>query len=181
MKWKVVASEYLHKEPWLTIRKDVCELPNGKKVPEFYVNEYPDWVNVFCVTKDNQILLVEQYRHGIGEVGTEIPGGVIEKSETPEEGARREVLEETGFEFEQFEYLGKVSANPSTTNNLTHMFLATGGKKVAEQKLDETEDLNVLLVSLNDVKNLVKENKITQSLHVNTIFYAFARLGELSY
>ncbi len=181
MEWKVIESEYLHKEPWLTIRKDKCELPNGKPVPAFYVNEYPDWVNVFGVTKKGKVLMVKQYRHGINEVGIELPGGVAEEGETPETAARREVKEETGYEFETFDSLGKVCANPSTTNNFTHMFLATGGVKVAEQELDETEDVEVVECTIDEVKNLVKENKIMQSLHVNTIMYALNKLNELKY
>ncbi len=181
MKWKVLASEYLHQEPWLTIRKDQCELPNGKLVPAFYVNEYADWVNVFGMTKDDRVVMVKQYRHGIEEVGMELPGGVSEHGEDPETAARREVLEETGFEFETYEYLGKTSANPSTTNNFTHMFLATGGEKKCEQSLDETEDLEVVILSVEEVKALVRENKIMQSLHVNTIFYALDKISQLSY
>jgi len=65
MKWKVLASEYLHQEPWLTIRQDKCELPDGQVVPPFYVQEYPDRVNAFALTKDNQVVMVKQYRHGI--------------------------------------------------------------------------------------------------------------------
>ena len=181
MKWKVLESQYLHKEPWLTIRKDRCELPNGKAVPAFYVNEYPDWVNVFGLTERGEVILVKQYRHGINEVGTELPGGVAEEGETPETAARREMVEETGYEFNHFEYLGKVCANPSTTNNFTHMFFATGGKKTSDQKLDETEDVEVIFASVDEVIQLVKENKITQSLHVNTIMYALNKLGKLTY
>jgi 8-oxo-dGTP pyrophosphatase MutT (NUDIX family) len=181
MEWKVSESEYLHKEPWLTVRKDKCELPNGTVVPGFFVIEYPDWVNAFALTDHGQVIMVKQYRHGFGEVGIELPGGVTEKGETPEEAVRREMKEETGYEFETCEYLGKISANPSTTNNLTHMFLATGGKKTAEQKLDEMEDLELEFMSIAEVKDLVKQNKIIQSLHVNCIMYALEKLGELKY
>jgi 8-oxo-dGTP pyrophosphatase MutT (NUDIX family) len=181
MKWKILESEYLHKEPWLTIRKDKCALPNGKLVPAFYVNEYPDWVNVFGLTEEGQVIMVKQYRHGINDVGIEAPGGVAEDGEDPETAVRREVLEETGYEFKHFEHLGKICANPSTTNNFTHMFLATGGIKVADQNLDESEDIEVVLLSIDEVKNLVKENKIMQSLHVNTIMYALNKLGKLEY
>jgi ADP-ribose pyrophosphatase len=179
MKWKVLESTYLHKEPWLTIRKDKCELPNGNIVPAFYVNEYPDWVNAFALTKEGKVIMVRQYRHGIGTIETELPGGVIEEGESPEEGGKREVLEETGYAFETFEYLGKICANPSTTNNFMHMFLATGGKKIAEQELDHSEEVDVELMTIDEVKQLVKENKIMQSLHVNCIVYALMRLGEL--
>jgi ADP-ribose pyrophosphatase len=181
MKWKVLASEYLHKQPWLTIRKDKCELPNGNIVPAFYVNEYPDWVNVLCITEEGKAVMVKQYRHGINSIEIELPGGVAEQGESPEEAVKRETLEETGYEFNNIKYLGKICANPSTTNNFTHMFVATGGKKVADQKLDDTEEVEVVLMSMNEVKELVKENKMAQSLHVNCILYALIELGEIEF
>jgi 8-oxo-dGTP pyrophosphatase MutT (NUDIX family) len=179
MKWKVLESTYLHREPWLTIRKDKCELPNGKIVPTFYVNEYDEWANAFALTKEGKVVMVRQYRHGIQSVETELPGGVVEEGEDVQEGMERELLEETGYRFETIEYLGKISANPSTTNNFMHMFLATGGEKIAEQHLDDTEDVDVLLMSIDEVKQLVRENKMMQSLHVNCIMYALLKLGEI--
>jgi ADP-ribose pyrophosphatase len=179
MKWKVLESEYLHKQPWLTIRKDKCQLPNGKIVPAFYVNEYPEWVNVLCITEDGKVVMVKQYRHGISSVEIELPGGVAEKDESPEDAVKRETLEETGYEFSNIKSLGRICANPSTTNNFTHMFLATGGKKVADQKLDDTEEVEVVLMSIEEVKKLVKENKMAQSLHVNCIIYGLLELGEI--
>jgi 8-oxo-dGTP pyrophosphatase MutT (NUDIX family) len=181
MKWKVLESQYLHQDPWLTIRKDKCELPNGNIVPEFYINEYPDWVNAFALTKEGDVIMVKQYRHGIGEVSIELPGGVAEKGESPGEAMRRELLEETGYKFDKIEYLAKVSANPSTTNNFTHLFLATGGQKVTDQKLDENEELQVEIHSVEAVKQMVKENKIMQSLHLNAIMYSLLKLEQLPF
>jgi 8-oxo-dGTP pyrophosphatase MutT (NUDIX family) len=181
MKWKVLESEYLFNEPWLTVRKDKCELPNGKIMPAFYVNEYPTWVSAFALTKDNKVVMIKQYRHGIAEITTEVPGGVVDKGEEPEAAIRRELMEETGYEFGSFEFLGKVCANPSTGNNYLHMFLARDGEKVGEQKLDETEDVEVVVYTIDEVKQLLKENKIVQSLHVSCIFYALNRLGEMEY
>ncbi|HVG17234.1 MAG TPA: NUDIX hydrolase [Chitinophagaceae bacterium] len=181
MKWTVLESTYLHKEPWLTIRKDKCQLPNGNIVPSFYVNEYADWVNAFCLTKEGKVVMVRQYRHGIGTIETELAGGVIEDGENPQEGAAREVLEETGYKFETWRYLGKICANPSTTNNFAHFFLATGGEKVAEPDLDNSEEIEVLLMTMEEVKAWVKENRIMQSLHVNCILYALLQLGEIKF
>lgn len=179
MVWKVLESEYLHKEQWLTLRKEKCELPNGKVIQGYYVLEYPDWVNVLALTEDNKVILVKQYRHALGQVGIEVPGGVIDEGETPEEACRRELLEETGYVFDQYHYLGKICANPATTTNFTHMYLATGGKKVAEQQLDDTEEVEVLFHSINEVKELLLQNSITQSLHVNCIMYGMIKLGEM--
>ena len=181
MEWKVLESEYLFKVPWLTVRRDKCLTPGGKVIPSFYINEYPDWVNAFALTKDGRVVMVKQYRHGIGEVGIELPGGVADEGETPEEAARRELLEETGYQFDSFTYLGKISANPSTTNNYMHMFLATGGEKVVEQSLDETEELEAVFYTMDEIKQLLRENKIVQALHVSCIFYALNKIGEMQY
>jgi ADP-ribose pyrophosphatase len=181
MEWKVLASEYLFNEPWLTVRKDRCQLPNGHIIPSFYVIEYPEWVNVFALTEGGQVVIVEQYRHGIRETSMELPGGVVDEGESAEEAARRELLEETGYEFTSYEYLGKICANPSTTNNFMHMYLAKGGRKVAEQTLDHSEEIDVHLMTIEEVKQLLKENRIRQSLHTNCMFYALHKLGALNY
>mgnify|MGYP002779736393 CR=1 FL=1 len=165
----------------MTVRKDRCEMPNGHIIPTFYVNEYPDWVNVFGLTKEGKVLMVKQYRHGIEEICIELPGGVAEEGESPEEAVRRETAEETGYRFNEFIYLGKICANPSTTNNWMHMFLATGGEKTGEQELDDSEELEVKLLSVEEVLLLLQQNKIAQSLHANCVMYALMHLGRLSF
>ena len=179
MEWKVLSSEYLFQKPWLTVRKDHCILPDGTEMPNYYVNEYPEWVNVFALTEEGNVLMVKQYRHGIGQISIELPGGVAEKGENMELACKRELLEETGYEFQDWEFLGKISANPSTTNNFTHFYLARNGKKVAGQKLDVGEDLEVLELPVAEVKEMVLKNQIVQSLHTNAIFYALIRLSAL--
>src|SRR5215210_6359600 len=124
MKWKVLESQYLHKQPWFTVRKEKCELPNGKIMQAYYTLEYPAWVNAFALTEDDQVLMVKQYRHGLGIISTELPGGVVDAGETPEIAIARELREETGYEFTSLDYLGKISANPATSNNYTHMYIA---------------------------------------------------------
>jgi len=181
MEWKILESEYLFNEPWLTIRKEKCELPNGKIMPAYYTLEYPSWVSALALTKDNKVVMVKQYRHGLGVISTELPGGVVDKGETPEVAIARELKEETGYVFESYELIGKICANPATTNNYMHMFIARGGEKVAEQSLDETEDVETVIYTIDEVKQLVKENKIVQALHTTTIFYALEKLGGVKY
>lgn len=180
MDWKLLGSEYLFKEPWLTVRKDICETPLGKHVDAYYVLEYPDWVNAMALTEDGQVLLIRQYRHAIGRVLVEIPGGVMDKEdESPEIAIRRELLEETGYAFNEMYSLGEVSANPSTTTNLVHMFLATGGKKVQAQQLDDNEEIEVLAVSIEELEAMLKRREFLQALHVSCLYYGLEKLKEL--
>ncbi len=180
MNWKILSSEYLFKDLWFTVRKDRCKTPQGKIVEPYYVYEFPTWVTAVAITEDGKIILERQYRHALGETCIEIPGGCVDDTDNNlEEAIKRELLEETGYSFSSFEYLGKISANPSTNNNLMHMFLAKGGKKTASQELDHNEEIEIDLVSVEELKQLIKENKIVQAMHVTCILYALERMGEI--
>lgn len=182
LNWKTISSEYLFRDLWFTVRKDICEAPSGKIINPYYIYEFPEWATAFALTEDNKVILVKQYRHAIGEVIIELPGGVVDDADKDfQTGVARELLEETGYTFSSFESLGKISANPSTNSNWMHMFLAKGGKKVAEQKLDHNEEIIVELFSMDEVKQLLRDNKIVQAMHVTAILYALEKIGELSY
>ncbi len=178
--WKILSSHYEYKSaPWAMLRADKCQMPDGTIVPNYFVLEYPNWVNAVAITEDNKILIVKQYRHAAGIVSTEIPGGVMDANEQPIDTVKRELLEETGYQFDDIELLATVHPNPATANNVTYLHLARGGRKVAGQSLDEHEELIVEELTIAEVKQLVLENKITQSLHLTNLFYALVKLGEL--
>ena len=177
-----LSSEYLFSDLWFKVRKDKCQTTDGRIIDPYYVYEFPEWVTAVPVTEDGKIIMVRQYRHALGQTCIEIPGGCVDDTDKNfEEAIARELLEETGYSFSLYEYLGKTSANPSTNNNLMHMFLAKGGKKVAEQTLDHNEEIEVMLYTVDEVKQLLKEKKIIQSMHVTCIMYALEKMGELSY
>jgi ADP-ribose pyrophosphatase len=177
--WKKLSSTYIHKGPWATLRSDRCEMPNGHIVEDYYVLEYSNWVNAVAITEDNKVLMVNQYRHAAEIVSLEIPGGVIDNGETPEQALRRELLEETGYQFDDFELLCIIYANPSTADNHTYCYLARGGKKIQEQHLDDQEEIVVETFTVPEVKKLLADNKIAQALHCTGLFYALMKLGEL--
>lgn len=182
MKWKTLSSEYLFKDLWFTVRKDRCETPDGKVIDPYYVYEFPTWVTALALTEENKVILVKQYRHAIDDVSIEIPGGCVDDTDKSfEEAIERELLEETGYSFKHLDYLGKISPNPSTNTNWMHMFLATGGKKTHDQKLDHNENIEVELCSIEELKRLLKTHKIIQAMHVTCIMYALGKLGEMKY
>jgi ADP-ribose pyrophosphatase len=182
MNWTILSSEYLFSDLWFKVRKDVCKTPLGKIVDPYYVYEFPEWVTAVPVSDDGRIIMVRQYRHAIGETCIEFPGGCVDDIDASlEDAVKRELLEETGYSFTAYKSLGKISANPSTNNNLMHMYLATGGKKIAKQSLDPNEEIEIELLTIDEVKQLVRENKILQSMHVTCFLYAMDALGELKY
>lgn len=177
MNWKTLKSEYLFKDLWFTVRKDTCQRPDGKIIDPYYVYEFPEWVAAVAITKEGKIVMERQYRHALGMTMFEIPGGCVDPDDQDLEAAiKRELKEETGYVFEQYQYLGKISANPSTNNNWLHMFLATGGERKADQALDENEDIEIHLLSIEEVKQLLEDNQIVQSMHATALFYALEKL-----
>ena len=182
LNWKILSSEYLFSDLWFKVRKDKCETPEGKIIDPYYVYEFPTWVTAVPVTDDGKIIMVKQYRHALGETCIEIPGGCVDDTDKDlEEAIARELKEETGYTFSSFEYLGTTSANPSTNNNLMHMFLAKGGKLTNKQELDSNEEIEVELFSVDEVKQLLRDKKIVQSMHVTCIMYALEKMHELKY
>lgn len=179
LKWQKLSSTYLLREKWVTLRVDTCKLPDGIVKDDYYVLEYEDWANAVALTEDNKIILVRQYRHAGDIISLEVPGGVIEAGENPETGVRRELLEETGYTFNSCELITTLYPNPATATNRTFTYLLKGGVKTHEQDLDEHEDLNVELYTIDEVKQLLLDNKIDQSLHAAALFYGLIKLNAL--
>ena len=168
--WKILDSKYLYKSNGVALRIDQCEIPNGN-VFEPYVIETGTWVNIIALTKNREVILEKQYRHGIGKVLLEIPAGIMDEDESPLQAAQRELLEETGYTSEHFIEVGKVYPNPATHNNLTHSFLALDVEKVGQQDLDETEEIEVSLIPFDELVSIAKEGGLPQALHVSALFF----------
>ena len=176
MDWKKLSSKYLSNHIYFTAREDRCERPDGVIVDPYFVVELPPSACAMAVTEDNEVILVRQYRHAIGETILEIPGGFIDSGEDKDKAIARELLEETGYSFTSYDYVGKTTANPGLLDNYTYLYLARGGKKTASQKLDHNEDIELVLVPLEEFRRMLLDNEIVQSLHMACAFYAFQKM-----
>src|SRR5450432_319444 len=177
LRWKRRSSEYLNRDTWGTVRRDVCETKEGKIIDPYYVYEFPTWVTAVAFTEDGKIIMERQYRYALDITCYEIPGGCVDDTDQSlEDAISRELLEETGFRFNQYQYLGKTSSNPSTNNNWMHMYLATGGRYERAQQLDHNEEIEIYFFTIDEVKKLLEENKIIQSMHVTALYYALSKM-----
>lgn len=178
-KWEIISSEYLIRRPWLTARRDHVRLPTGVENPEFYILEYPDWVNVIAITRKGEFVMIRQYRHGLGETRYELCAGVSEEGEDPIDSAQRELLEETGYGGGEWQLWMTISANPSTTTNLTYCYLATNVELMSRQQLEETEDITVHLLTEKEVKALLVNDEIRQALMAAPLWKYFANVNKV--
>lgn len=163
-KWKLLNSEYIFREPWLTVRRDSYQLPHGAIIPDYYILEYPNWVNTIAITKDNKYIMVRQYRPALPYSGYELCAGVVDDEDLSFlEAAQRELLEETGYGGGNWSKLMEVSPNPGTHTNMVHCFVATDVELIDVPHLDKTEYLTVHLLSQEELITILKEDGIKQA------------------
>ena len=167
--WERIESKVIADCRVFKVREDLSQ--NGDKRAKFYVIENCDWVNVVPVTKDFDIVLIEQYRHGIEEITLEIPGGMIDGDESPESAARRELLEETGFSAKEFAFLGKSRPNPAINNNWIYHFAALDAEKTMEVEFDEHESVVTKLFPMMAIPGMMKSGEISHSLVIAALQY----------
>ena len=172
--WKVLETSYFRPR----FRIDTCELPNGNRL-DATVLEFRSWANVVALTKNGEAVLVKQYRHGVCESLLELPGGLVEDGEDPLDGARRELLEETGYAASSFIQVGQFYPNPAFQTNTLHCFLALEAEKVGEQSLDAGEDIEVDLVPFDELVEIAKRGEFRHGLMTAVLFFALAYMKRI--
>lgn len=172
-KWKTTKSEYLVHDQWIRLRADSCVTPDGHVIEPYYVLEYPDWVSCLVLSSDlKEVTMLHHYRHAISDYVLEVPGGVIDEGESPEQTVKRELEEELGLTGAIISKTGVTYTNPSMLTNKDHCFVAIGGT-YKQQKLEPGATFQVVKMPLAELLAKIEDPKmVMQSLHLTAILFA---------
>jgi 8-oxo-dGTP pyrophosphatase MutT (NUDIX family) len=173
--WEIIRSERGPNLVLFQTRYDWVRNPRNAKSMKAVVLESADWINIVAVTPEKKILVVKQFRFGVARTTIEIPAGIIERGETPEQAAVRELKEETGYAAASWKYLGWFEANPAFLNNVCHTWLALDAVKIHPPQLDDGEEISIAELSLEEVRGEIEQGNMRNSLTV----LALARVFDL--
>ena len=178
--WKLLETKYLVDAPWLKVAKEKCELPNGKVIDDFYTLWQPDWVLILARTATGRWVMTEQYRHGSQTIELEFPAGIINKGETPEQAALRELQEECGYKLDErtlqmglqtrderaLIYLGSLPVNPDRHRGKFHIVFIDGVAKAGETHFDSTEDIESSELSDSELQQKIADGTFCHPLQI---------------
>ena len=170
-KWKKKSSKDLLENKIFKMREDLVTSPKLKTDHNVWVMEVPAWVNIIPITPQNDVVLVDQYRFGSEKSSLEIPGGMVDPGEDPKEAAIRELLEETGFVGKKVIEIGRVESNPAIMSNYTYTYLALDCEEKSSQKLDGTEDIEIIKKHISEIPNLIRNRDIEHALVISAFHF----------
>lgn len=169
--WDILKETHLEHYRIFDISSLQCQLRNSQKKFDFYVINTSNWVNVIPVTTDGCVVFVKQFRHGIKKITLEIPGGMVDKNESPLSAAKRELQEETGYFSDKWTEIGALYPNPAIQSNICHTFLAENCIPKFSQETDENEDIICLKIPINKIRELIQSGQIQHALVLDALFF----------
>ncbi|NES73061.1 MAG: NUDIX hydrolase [Okeania sp. SIO2D1] len=179
--WKILHSELIFNEKWCRIRKDRIELPNNEIIDDYFVRLREDIALVLPITQDQQVIFVRQYRHAVGKILLELPAGNFDSTQEDSfVAALREMQEETGYTASKLTKLATIYENPGNDTSTIHVFVAVDAYYLGKQKLDSTEEIEVVLIPIQEIMNKITEGEICVSGTVSTLLLGFNWLSRLS-
>ena len=182
--WQVLSSKKVLDTPFLKIRSERVKLPEGTILPDYYIIENPGWVGIVPLTEDGYFILNKQYKHGIGLEVIEFPaGGIDEHEDDPLKAAQRELMEETGYSVDQgqIEFITHMLANPTNAETRIWWYLARNVRKTGEQKIDPSEIIENILVTPQELLELLHSGRFLVQGQIAAAYMALERLGYIKW
>lgn len=186
LEWEEVSCEHIVNDEWIDFRKSRYRFPDGREFEPYYSYSRRDYVVIVATDETGNYICVRQYRHGIKRVTTEFCAGGIERCDGKEYGSRldkdsaedalaaakRELMEETGYESDDWKFLLSVPSNATMADNYANIFVAKRCRKVSGQSLDETEFLNVHLHTRKEIDEMIASGEFPQASHILALLLA---------
>ncbi|WP_262296308.1 NUDIX hydrolase [Microvirga sesbaniae] len=180
MPWTVNRSRHIFRDRWVSLRADDCVTSSGTEIAPFYVLEYPDWVHVVAIDSEDHVLLVQQYRHGYGGLTLELPGGVLDTTDSdPVAAAARELMEETGYAAETLRLLASLSPNPATHTNRVHVVLGHPVRFIKPATPEASEDIALVRVPAAEAAAMALRGELTHAQHTGLLMIGLKAAGHL--
>lgn len=171
--WETISSEQIADCRVFSVNRNLAA-PSGneEKAHNFYVLHPNHWVNVIPITQKNEVVLIEQFRHGTGQLTLEIPGGMVDDDDlSPKHAAARELLEETGYQANGLIHIGRNHPNPALQSNYCDTFLARDVQKILEPRFDRNEYIEIRLTPIDEIPFLIQSGRVTHSLVIVAFYY----------
>jgi 8-oxo-dGTP pyrophosphatase MutT (NUDIX family) len=179
-KWEILKRELVSDYQILQVQKKKVRSPRTGDTNEVLALHFPAWVLVVALTPEEEVVMVRQYRHGTEQVCLELPGGLVDAEDaSPAVAARRELMEETGYQVQTLDPIGQCFPQPAVLTNKCFFFLARGAERIRKAKLDEGEDLEIIKVPLKSIPALIEKNEIDHGMVLLAFFYFWLKQGQI--
>ncbi len=172
--WKTTTKKVIAENPFLTLEEHRREEEGTGKHGYFFIVHAPNWANIVAITEHDEIVLIEQFRQGSERVELEIPGGIIDEDESPDDSIIRELVEETGYQAtdkSEFRRIGEVIPNPAFIRNKCFTYLLTNVRLTGATNFDENEHIRVRLVPRSEIEKLITSGEIQHSLVIAACYW----------
>lgn len=174
--WETLSTRELIKSKWLSVRKDVCRLPSGREMNDYFVVEVPNGAAIVAVTEANELVLVRQYKYGFGDVVLELPAGIVEVDEKALDAISRELWEEIGYRASKLEYVTTLVTKPARMSARTIVYFATGVTKDSQTQENDAEVIETVLVPIADLPALIQRGDIITETSLAALMMVWNRL-----